>query len=132
MEFDFVVSGINRGDNAGLHLIYSGTVGGAREGAVKGAVGIAASLNSHSRSADYSETGRFVAELVTAVASAPKLLVRPEVHHPPHYTAICLCMIHVIHHVTTTTHIIHHACQLVLSTTMFITFTTYDGHSQPK
>ncbi len=34
-EFDLVVSGINRGDNAGLHVIYSGTVGAAREGACK-------------------------------------------------------------------------------------------------
>lgn len=29
-SFDLVVSGINRGDNAGLHVIYSGTVGAAR------------------------------------------------------------------------------------------------------
>jgi hypothetical protein len=34
-EFDLVVSGINRGDNAGLHVIYSGTVGAAREAACK-------------------------------------------------------------------------------------------------
>lgn len=33
--FDLVVSGINRGDNAGLHVIYSGTVGAAREAACK-------------------------------------------------------------------------------------------------
>ena len=32
---DLVVSGINRGDNAGLHVIYSGTVGAAREAACK-------------------------------------------------------------------------------------------------
>eukprot|EP00983_Pelagomonas_calceolata_P001194 41161-Pelagomonas_calceolata.AAC.3 len=34
-EFDAVVSGINRGDNCGLHVIYSGTVGAAREAACK-------------------------------------------------------------------------------------------------
>ena len=34
-HIDLVVSGINRGDNAGLHVIYSGTVGAAREGACK-------------------------------------------------------------------------------------------------
>lgn len=34
-HIDMVVSGINRGDNAGLHVIYSGTVGAAREGACK-------------------------------------------------------------------------------------------------
>jgi hypothetical protein len=34
-EFDLVLSGINRGDNCGLHVIYSGTVGAAREAACK-------------------------------------------------------------------------------------------------
>ncbi|MGQ3393457.1 5'/3'-nucleotidase SurE [Blastomonas fulva] len=34
-SFDLVVSGINRGDNCGLHVIYSGTVGAAREAACK-------------------------------------------------------------------------------------------------
>ena len=33
--FDLVISGINRGDNCGLHVIYSGTVGAAREAACK-------------------------------------------------------------------------------------------------
>jgi 5'-nucleotidase len=61
VNFEFVVSGINRGDNAGLHVIYSGTVAGAREGAMRGnAVGIAASLCSYSRTADYSEVGGVV------------------------------------------------------------------------
>lgn len=34
-QFDLVVSGINRGDNLGLHVIYSGTVGAAQEAAIK-------------------------------------------------------------------------------------------------
>ncbi len=34
-KFDLVVSGINRGENCGLHIIYSGTVGAAREAACK-------------------------------------------------------------------------------------------------
>lgn len=34
-KFAMVVSGINRGDNMGLHVIYSGTVGAAREAACK-------------------------------------------------------------------------------------------------
>ncbi len=34
-SFNLVVSGINRGDNCGLHVIYSGTVGAAREAACK-------------------------------------------------------------------------------------------------
>lgn len=42
-----MVSGINRGDNCGLHIIYSGTVGAAREGACKGLPGIALSVDNH-------------------------------------------------------------------------------------
>eukprot|EP00879_Flechtneria_rotunda_P029967 GHRR01032442.1.p1 GENE.GHRR01032442.1~~GHRR01032442.1.p1 ORF type:complete len:202 (+),score=39.37 GHRR01032442.1:884-1489(+) len=34
-QFDLVASGINRGDNCGLHVTYSGTVGAAREAACK-------------------------------------------------------------------------------------------------
>lgn len=46
-NFDLVVSGINRGDNCGLHIIYSGTVGAAREGACKGIPSIALSLDDY-------------------------------------------------------------------------------------
>jgi 5'-nucleotidase len=41
---DLVVSGINRGPNLGSDVIYSGTVAGAREAAVRGICGIALSL----------------------------------------------------------------------------------------
>ena len=34
--FNLVVSGINRGDNCGLHTIYSGTVGGSTGSGVQG------------------------------------------------------------------------------------------------
>jgi len=65
-------STLHRGDNAGLHLVYSGTVAAAREGAIRGhAVGIAVSLNTYSRSADYAEAGRLTADLVTAIAATP-------------------------------------------------------------
>jgi beta-phosphoglucomutase-like phosphatase (HAD superfamily) len=40
---------------------------------MSGIISIAASLNSHSRSADYSEAARRTAELVTAIADAPEL-----------------------------------------------------------
>jgi 5'-nucleotidase len=45
--FDLVVSGINRGDNCGLHVIYSGTVGAAREAACKDVPALAFSLDDH-------------------------------------------------------------------------------------
>src|SRR6266478_3379776 len=41
---DLVVSGINRGDNAGLTIYVSGTLGAAREAAFDGIPSIAASL----------------------------------------------------------------------------------------
>mmetsp|Transcript_17148 Transcript_17148/g.47865 ORF Transcript_17148/g.47865 Transcript_17148/m.47865 type:complete len:313 (-) Transcript_17148:317-1255(-) len=47
-SFDLVVSGINRGDNAGLHVIYSGTVGAAREAACKGVRAVSLSLDNYS------------------------------------------------------------------------------------
>ena len=41
---DVVISGINHGANLGLDVIYSGTVAGARQAALQGVHGIAASL----------------------------------------------------------------------------------------
>lgn len=38
---DLIVSGINRGSNAGRNVLYSGTIGGVIEGAMKGIPGIA-------------------------------------------------------------------------------------------
>ena len=46
-RFDLVVSGINRGDNCGLHVIYSGTVGAAREAACKDVPALAFSLDNY-------------------------------------------------------------------------------------
>eukprot|EP01112_Ceratiomyxa_fruticulosa_P022675 TRINITY_DN8394_c0_g1_i4.p2 TRINITY_DN8394_c0_g1~~TRINITY_DN8394_c0_g1_i4.p2 ORF type:complete len:310 (-),score=51.18 TRINITY_DN8394_c0_g1_i4:39-968(-) len=42
---DLVLSGINRGNNAGLNVIYSGTVAGAREAVIMGFPSIALSLD---------------------------------------------------------------------------------------
>lgn len=42
---DLVLSGINRGPNMGLDVIYSGTVAGARQGYIQGVPAIALSLN---------------------------------------------------------------------------------------
>eukprot|EP00898_Chlorokybus_atmophyticus_P008251 jgi/Chlat1/8427/Chrsp80S07920 len=50
---DLVISGMNRGSNAGMNIIYSGTVGGAREALVGRVPAIALSLDSLSRKADY-------------------------------------------------------------------------------
>lgn len=42
---DMIVSGINRGSNAGRTVLYSGTIGGVIEGALKGIPGIAFSFS---------------------------------------------------------------------------------------
>jgi 5'/3'-nucleotidase len=64
---DLVVSGINKGDNAGLTLYISGTVGAAREAAFDGIPSIAASLV-ESPSMDYGPgavvVGRIAAEVL--------------------------------------------------------------------
>ncbi len=44
-EIDLVLSGINQGPNLGDDVLYSGTVAGAREGALNGIVSIAFSVN---------------------------------------------------------------------------------------
>ena len=47
VEPDFVISGINLGFNTGLAAYYSGTVAGAREGAINGIRSIALSVGGH-------------------------------------------------------------------------------------
>ena len=62
--FDVVCSGINRGNNLGLHVIYSGTVAGAREAALEGVLAVAVSLDHHSVDADYEAAATVTATLV--------------------------------------------------------------------
>ncbi len=45
IKFDFIISGINRGQNLGNDLLYSGTVSAAAEGAMLGIKSIAISLD---------------------------------------------------------------------------------------
>ena len=47
VDFDYVISGINRGYNLSSAVFYSGTVGGAREGALSGIKSIALSVEHH-------------------------------------------------------------------------------------
>jgi 5'-nucleotidase len=63
---DLVVSGINPGGNMGENIVYSGTVGGANEGAVHGVPSFAISLASR-RNPDFSFAAAFAARLATKV-----------------------------------------------------------------
>jgi 5'-nucleotidase len=66
---DLVLSGINRGENAGLIAWYSGTVAAARESTMLGVRSIAFSLalNWHDPHPDYSVAARWAKEVVDAV-----------------------------------------------------------------
>ena len=63
---DLLVSGINRGANLGEDVFYSGTVGGAREGAFFGVPSIAVSLATRAE-ADYTPAAAFASRLAVLV-----------------------------------------------------------------
>jgi len=63
---DLVLSGINRGENTGVNLLYSGTIAGAMEGAIVGIPSIAISIawSKLSRGAfDYSFAAKFARKI---------------------------------------------------------------------
>lgn len=61
---DMVVSGLNHGPNLGADVFYSGTVGGAREGAFRGILAVAASASTE---AHRGAAARFSAEVIAAL-----------------------------------------------------------------
>jgi 5'-nucleotidase len=70
---DLVLSGVNAGQNLGDIVNCSGTAGGAREGALQGAIGIAMSQSMDyevSRQPNWSNASRFGAEVVRAIVAA--------------------------------------------------------------
>jgi len=60
---DLVVSGINRGENLGIVVYYSGTLGAAREAAMTGIPAIAVSMGGDNE-ADYAATAAALREIV--------------------------------------------------------------------
>lgn len=71
---DVVVSGINRGPNMCVDIFYSGTVAAAFEGAFKGILSVAVSLDSYNADADYRVAANWGARCVQKLleSSAPK------------------------------------------------------------
>lgn len=63
---DWVIAGINPGSNIGIDINYSGTVGAAREGALNGISGLAASIRLD-RVMDYDNLARYVMNMVEAI-----------------------------------------------------------------
>ena len=64
---DLLLSGINHGSNASISLIYSGTLGAAREGALQGVPSVGFSLLNHSKDADFSMVRHFLPSIISQV-----------------------------------------------------------------
>ncbi len=65
-EIDLVLSGINHGTNAGVNVLYSGTMGAAIEGHFY-APSIGLSLDNHSHDADFETAKHFTREIISHV-----------------------------------------------------------------
>jgi len=63
---DLVVSGINRGANVGINVLYSGTVSAATEAVILGVPSLAISLDSH-KDADYTYAARFARKMAAFI-----------------------------------------------------------------
>ncbi|VFU17012.1 5'-nucleotidase SurE [anaerobic digester metagenome] len=65
---DLVVSGINRGENVGINVLYSGTVSAATEALILGYTGIALSVDNY-QNPDYRAASVFGSRLASTLAS---------------------------------------------------------------
>jgi 5'-nucleotidase len=78
---DLVVSGINRGANVGINVLYSGTVSAATEAAILGVPSLAVSLDSH-READFGVAARFARQMTDFILKNPLPQVALNVNVP--------------------------------------------------
>jgi len=69
---DMVVSGINRGGNAGINVLYSGTVSAATEAAIMGVPALAVSLDTH-KEADFTYAAKFARKMTRLILRNPEL-----------------------------------------------------------
>lgn len=68
VEFDYVISGINRGANLGTDIFYSGTVGAAAEGAFAGKKAIALSLVLSGEDSYFETAGKFIVTFLEEIS----------------------------------------------------------------
>ena len=68
---DLVVSGINRGANVGINVLYSGTVSAATEAAILGVPSMAISLDTRHPDADFSAAARFARKMAAFILDNP-------------------------------------------------------------
>jgi 5'-nucleotidase len=64
---DIILSGINHGSNAGISVLYSGTMGAAIEGCIFDIPSVGFSLCDHAADADFEETKKVVRTIVKKV-----------------------------------------------------------------
>ena len=69
---DMVVSGINRGSNAGINVLYSGTVSAATEAVIMGVPSLAVSLDTH-KEADFTYAAKFARKMTRLILNNPEL-----------------------------------------------------------
>jgi 5'-nucleotidase len=69
---DLVVSGINSGPNVGINVLYSGTVSAATEASILGARGVAFSLNSYDKTADFASAASLARKLLEQLRAWPR------------------------------------------------------------
>lgn len=67
---DLVVSGINPGPNDGCSVFYSGTVGGAREGALNGVPAVALSVNAF-QDVNYASAVKYGIRIIKSLINQP-------------------------------------------------------------
>ena len=69
VDFDVVISGINKGANMGTDIVYSGTVAAARQAALYGFPGIAVSLESYDGTWNFEPLADWVASYLRRLVS---------------------------------------------------------------
>ena len=74
---DLVISGINHGSNAGVNVLYSGTMGAAIEGSFYGVPAIGLSLDDHDADADFEGAVKYGREIIASILGAAERLPRP-------------------------------------------------------
>lgn len=68
---DLILAGINHGSNAGVNIIYSGTMGATMEGCIQGISSIGFSLLDHSMTADFDPSLPFIKSMVEKTLATP-------------------------------------------------------------
>lgn len=68
---DLILSGVNHGSNASISVIYSGTLGAAREGCLNGIPSLGFSLLNHDKDADFSIVAEYLPSIIEQALKNP-------------------------------------------------------------